>query len=76
MFIFGGWNGNDFFNDVYVLDLEIMAWSKPNCTGPAPSPRKGHCSILIGTNLVVHGGFYFSDEKMKQNGHGKMGSSL
>lgn len=33
MFVFGGWNGNDFFNDVFVLDLEIMAWSKPNCTG-------------------------------------------
>ena len=30
MIFFGGWNGNDFFNDVYVLDLEIMAWSKPS----------------------------------------------
>jgi hypothetical protein len=29
MIVFGGWNGQDFFNDVYVLDLEIMAWSKP-----------------------------------------------
>ena len=76
MFVFGGWNGSEFYNDVYVLDLEIMAWSKPNCTGPAPSPRKGHCSILIGTNLVVHGGFYFSEDKMKKSGHNKMGSSL
>lgn len=33
-----------------------MAWSKPECSGPAPSPRKGHCAILIGTNLVIHGG--------------------
>ena len=37
--IFGGWNGIDFFNDVYILELEVMAWTKPNCTGPAPSPR-------------------------------------
>lgn len=29
MIVFGGWNGSEFFNDVYVLDLEIMAWSKP-----------------------------------------------
>lgn len=29
MIVFGGWNGKEFFNDVYVLDLEIMAWSKP-----------------------------------------------
>lgn len=75
MFVFGGWNGNDFFNDVYILDLEIMAWSKPNCTGPAPSPRKGHCSILIGTNLVVHGGFTFNDDHIKAN-VGRIGSAL
>ena len=33
MFVFGGWNGNEYFNDVFILDLEIMAWSKPNCSG-------------------------------------------
>lgn len=42
LFIFGGWNGEEFFNDVFVLDLEIMAWSQPSTSGPAPSPRKGH----------------------------------
>ena len=75
MFVFGGWNGNDFYNDVFILDLEIMAWSKPSCTGPAPCPRKGHCSILIGTNLVVHGGFYFNDDHMKKN-VGRVGTAL
>jgi len=76
MIVFGGWNGNDFFNDVFVLDLEIMAWSKPTTTGPAPCPRKGHCSILIGTNLVVHGGFWFNDENMKKAGGKHQGSAL
>ena len=52
-----------------------MAWSKPSCTGPAPCPRKGHCSILIGTNLVVHGGFYFNDDHMKKN-VGRVGTAL
>ena len=33
MVIFGGWNGHDFYNDVYVLDLQIMAWSKPETSG-------------------------------------------
>jgi len=33
MVIFGGWNGTDFFNDVFVLDLQMMAWSKPNTSG-------------------------------------------
>lgn len=27
MLIFGGWNGKDFFNDLYILDLEVMAWT-------------------------------------------------
>jgi host cell factor len=85
MFVFGGWNGNEFYNDVFILDLEIMAWSRPNCTGkrfliisflgPAPCPRKGHCSILIGTNLVVHGGFTFNEEHMKKNVN-RIGSAL
>ena len=34
MLIFGGWNGYDFFNDVYLLDLEVMAWTSPTCSGP------------------------------------------
>jgi len=68
MFVFGGWNGEEFYDDVYILDLEIMAWTKPQCTGPAPIKRKGHCSILIGTNLVIHGGFSFSEDKIKTAG--------
>ena len=75
MFVFGGWNGEKFFNDVFILDLEIMAWTKPKTSGPAPCPRKGHCSILIGTNLVIHGGFNFTEEQMKKNPK-KHGSTL
>jgi len=26
MNVFGGWDGKNYFNDIYVLDLEIMAW--------------------------------------------------
>jgi len=26
MYVFGGWDGKNYFNDIYVLDLEIMAW--------------------------------------------------
>ena len=58
MLIFGGWNGSEYFNDVHVLDLQVMAWKGPETSGPAPSPRKGHCAVLIGSNLVIQGGFY------------------
>ena len=39
MFVFGGWNGKEYYNDLYVLDLEVMAWFRPETSGPEPSPR-------------------------------------
>ena len=51
--LFGGWNGIDFFNDVYVLNLEVMAWTKPHCQGPAPCARQGHVAIQVGNNMIV-----------------------
>jgi len=44
--------------------------------GPAPSPRKGHCAILIGSNLVVHGGFWFNEERMKKAGSKNYGVAM
>ena len=39
MYIFGGWNGKTYFNDVVTFDLEKMAWSKLETGGPSPIPR-------------------------------------
>ena len=64
MVVFGGWNGDKYFNDVHVLDLQMMAWSQPEISGPEPYPRKGHTATLIGSNLVVQGGFYFDKKSM------------
>lgn len=68
MFVFGGWNGKDYYNDLFILDLEIMAWTKPMVSGPEPSPRQGHSAILIGSNLIVHGGFKLREDKLKKCG--------
>ena len=68
MFVFGGWNGKKYFNDLYILDLELMAWKKPDVSGPEPSPRQGHCSILIGTNLIIHGGYRLREDLLKNAG--------
>ena len=65
MFVFGGWNGTDFFNDVGVLDLVGMAWSSPETSGPSPTPRMGHVSEVVGTNLIVQGGFYFNSKQQR-----------
>ena len=53
IFIFGGTNGKEYFNDLFVLDLEVMAWTQPKCEGPLPSPRHGHVAIQVGTNKDI-----------------------
>lgn len=59
IFIFGGTNGKEYFNDLFVLDLEVMAWTQPKCEGPIPSRRMGHTAIQVGTNMIVQGGYAF-----------------
>ena len=45
IFVFGGFNNKTYFNDVHVLHLETMSWSKPDIKGPAPSPRYLHSAV-------------------------------
>lgn len=33
MYVFGGWNGKDFFNDVTTFDLEKLVWAKLQTSG-------------------------------------------
>ena len=68
MFVLCGWNGKDYFDDLYVLDLELMAWSRPEVSGPNPTKRQGHSTVLIGDNLIVHGGFKLKDDQLKTCG--------
>jgi len=75
MYVFGGTNGLAYYNDLYILDLENNAWNKAETTGPAPCPREGHAAILVGTNLVVHGGFNFDEPTYKKENK-KYGSYL
>ncbi|KAK2195338.1 bifunctional Kelch-type beta propeller/Kelch repeat type 2/Histidine kinase-HSP90-like ATPase superfamily [Babesia duncani] len=44
--IFGGFNGERFFNDVYVLDLEKRKWIRRHAAGRAPAPRDEHSALV------------------------------
>ncbi|KYQ92341.1 Kelch repeat-containing protein [Tieghemostelium lacteum] len=56
-YLFGGYDGQSLLNDLYILDLETLEWSKPTVQGDhIPSPRCGHSSITIGNKLYVFGG--------------------
>jgi len=41
-----------------------MSWTKPKMTGPSPSARTDHASLLVGANLIIHGGFYFNEQEV------------
>jgi len=44
--------------------MELMSWTKPKMTGPSPSARTDHASLLVGANLIIHGGFYFNEQEV------------
>ncbi|XP_039059269.1 acyl-CoA-binding domain-containing protein 4-like isoform X4 [Hibiscus syriacus] len=56
LFVFGGSSNATFFNDLHVLDLQTMEWSKPAQHGVLPTPRAGHAGVTVGENWYIAGG--------------------
>ncbi|XP_020887907.1 acyl-CoA-binding domain-containing protein 4 isoform X2 [Arabidopsis lyrata subsp. lyrata] len=56
LLIFGGGSHATCFDDLHVLDLQTMEWSRPAQQGDAPTPRAGHAGVTIGENWFIVGG--------------------
>ncbi|CAN8269904.1 unnamed protein product [Cochlearia groenlandica] len=56
LLIFGGGSHATCFDDLHVLDLQTMEWSRPAQQGDAPTPRSGHAGVTIGENWFIVGG--------------------
>jgi len=70
--IFGGGDGPNYYNDIYLLNLTTQTWHKPlpssstssspsdiiQITGTVPSPRRAHTSVWYAARkeLIVFGG--------------------
>jgi len=63
MAVFGGRDTSDFFNDLWVLDLNTMTWSQILSYGP--SARIGHTAIYYPDNnsMIVFGGWNINLQK-------------
>lgn len=56
LLIFGGGSHATCFNDLHVLDLQAMEWSRPIQQGEIPTPRAGHAGVTVGENWFIVGG--------------------
>ncbi|KAK9855880.1 hypothetical protein MYU51_001529 [Penicillium brevicompactum] len=56
LFLFGGTNGVQWFNDVWCYDHISNSWTEIDCVGFIPTPREGHASALVNDVMYVFGG--------------------
>jgi len=57
MYIFGGYDGADYKNDLYKIDTEGNAVKIDLIGSDKPSPRYNHSMVVIGTNMYIFGGY-------------------
>lgn len=56
MFLFGGTNGFQWFNDVWCYDSAVNQWTQLDCIGYIPVPREGHAAALVDDVMYIFGG--------------------
>ncbi|KAL7072380.1 hypothetical protein ACQ4LE_008714 [Meloidogyne hapla] len=56
LIIYGGMDGNR-MGDVWILDLKTWTWTNPVPNGIMPLPRSLHTANVIGSRMVVFGGW-------------------
>ena len=56
MYLFGGTNGTQWFNDVWTYDSKTNSWAELGCIGYIPAPREGHSAALVNDVMYIFGG--------------------
>ncbi|TLD25701.1 cell polarity protein-like protein [Venturia nashicola] len=56
LYLFGGTDGTQWFNDVWTYDPRTNAWSELDCIGYIPAPREGHAAALVNDTMYIFGG--------------------
>ncbi len=56
MLLFGGQDGNNFYNDVYSFQVDGCTWSQVSCAGMAPLSRSYHTAVMYRSDMYVFGG--------------------
>ncbi|KAL6066502.1 BTB/POZ domain containing protein [Balamuthia mandrillaris] len=65
LYVFGGYDGKTYCNDLHVFDTDSSVWYRPECKGDAPAPRTMHSAVLHDHHIFFFGGCdntsHFSD---------------
>ncbi|ETS74016.1 hypothetical protein PFICI_13882 [Pestalotiopsis fici W106-1] len=56
LYLFGGTNGFQWFNDVWCFDPATIQWTQLDCIGYIPVPREGHAASLVDDVMYIFGG--------------------
>ncbi|KAK8202245.1 Negative regulator of mitotic exit [Zalaria obscura] len=56
LYLFGGTDGVQWFNDVWSYDPRTNSWTQLECIGYIPAAREGHASALVGDVMYIFGG--------------------
>ncbi|KAL2147091.1 hypothetical protein VTI28DRAFT_973 [Corynascus sepedonium] len=56
LYLFGGTNGFQWFNDVWSYDPMTNSWSQLDCIGYIPCPREGHAAAIVDDVMYIFGG--------------------
>ena len=56
LYLFGGTNGFQWFNDVWCYDPSTNLWTQQECIGYIPVPREGHAAAIVDDVMYIFGG--------------------
>ncbi|KAF2839079.1 hypothetical protein M501DRAFT_1057378 [Patellaria atrata CBS 101060] len=56
IYLFGGTDGVNWFNDVWTYDPRTNKWEDLDCIGYIPFAREGHAAAIVGDTMYVFGG--------------------
>ncbi|KAI1316449.1 hypothetical protein EDD11_009939, partial [Mortierella claussenii] len=56
LYIFGGGDGPQYFNELYMLDTDTLTWTNPQTTGARPCRRRAHTTCVYNNHIFVFGG--------------------
>ncbi|KAF9107680.1 hypothetical protein BGX29_005383 [Mortierella sp. GBA35] len=56
LYVWGGGDGPQYFNELYMLDTDTLTWTNPQTTGTKPRRRRAHTACVYNNCIYIFGG--------------------